>query len=181
MNSKSKASLLWIDLEMTGLDPNRDRILEVGAIATDFNFKEIARYESVVKVNDNIVSQRMVGDFWQKNYKARDSLIKQNNSNLAKPSDIVQSELVAFIDKNFNLNEPIYLAGNSIHQDQKFIEREWPELNSKFHYRQLDVSAFKIIFSSRGVKFSKPEEHRAMSDIIGSIEELKYYLKRVNF
>ena len=181
MNSKSKASLLWIDLEMTGLDPSKDKILEVGAIATDFDFNEIARYESVVKVDGDIIERRMVGAFWQKNYKARDSLIGQNNSNLSKASDIVQSELIAFIDKNFNLNEPIYLAGNSIHQDQKFIEREWPELNSKFHYRQLDVSAFKIVFSSRGVKFSKPEEHRAMSDIIGSIEELKYYLKRVNF
>lgn len=176
----TKASLLWIDLEMTGLNPVNDRILEVGVVATDWNFDEIARYESAVKVPDELVQKRLIGEFWDKNAAARDALKKQNSA-ATKNAKEVEDELMKFLDDNFDSSQPIYLAGNSIHQDQKFIEREWPRLNARLHYRQLDVSAWKIIFEKRGVKFTKPEAHRAMSDIEGSIAELKYYLKKVKF
>ncbi len=162
---------------MTGLDPAIDRILEVGVIATDWDFNEIARYESAVKVSDQLVKKRLTGEFWDKNPGARDALTKQN-SEATKNAEEVEDELLKFLDENFDSTQPIYLAGNSIHQDQKFIEREWPRLNARLHYRQLDVSAWKIIFENRGVKFTKPEAHRAMSDIEGSIAELKYYLKK---
>ena len=173
-----KANLLWIDLEMTGLDPVRDRVLEVGAIATDWNLNEIARFSAVVKVSPRFAKKRMTGDFWEENAKVRGELLRQN---LEKGEDAqkVEEKFLDFLNKNFVQNESIYLAGNSIHQDQKFIERQWPQLNSRLHYRQLDVSSWKIIMEQRGVKFIKPEQHRAMDDIEGSIEELKFYLKRI--
>lgn len=168
-----KAKLLWIDLEMTGLDPFKDKILEVAAIATDMNFEEIARFEAVVKVDPELMKERMVGEFWEKNAESRDSLMKQNEN--GKPVSEVEKELLDFVDQNFG--GEIYLAGNSIHQDRKFIEREMPELNKRLHYRMLDVSAWKIYFENGlGRKFVKPENHRALDDIEGSIEELKWYL-----
>ena len=124
-----KAKLLWVDLEMTGLEPDKDKILEVAAIATDMQLNEIATYEAVVKVDDKLIKSRMVGDFWEKNSKTRDALIGQNAT--GKPVKEVERELLDFIGKNFG--KTIYLAGNSIHQDRKFIEREMPELDKKLH------------------------------------------------
>ena len=168
-----KANLLWVDLEMTGLDPVKDRILEVAAIATDFELNRIADYQAVVKVSPRLIKSRMVGDFWEKNAESRDGLIEQNKS--GKPIKTVERELIEFIKKHFD--KTIYLAGNSIHQDRKFIEREMPELNKMLHYRMLDVSAWKIYFeNAKHQKFLKPENHRALDDINGSIEELKWYL-----
>ena len=168
-----KAKLLWIDLEMTGLDPNKDKILEVAAIATDMKLEELARYEAVVKVDEQLMKERMVGKFWEENSNSRDALITQNAS--GKPIAEVEKELLEFLDDHFG--EEIYLAGNSIHQDRKFIEREMPELNKRLHYRMLDVSAWKIYFENAlDKKFIKPENHRALDDITGSIEELKWYL-----
>ena len=168
-----KAKLLWIDLEMTGLDPKKDKICEVAAIATDMELKQIATFEAVVKVDDKLMKERMVGDFWEKNSKSRDALIAQNQS--GQPVQAVEKALLEYIDQNFD--KEIYLAGNSIHQDRRFIEQEMPELNQKLHYRMLDVSAWKIYFENAlGKKFTKPENHRALDDINGSIEELKWYL-----
>ena len=168
-----KANLLWVDLEMTGLDPIKDRILEVAAIATDFELNRISDCQAVVKVSPRLIKSRMVGDFWEKNAESRDGLIEQNKS--GKPIKTVEHELIEFIKKHFG--KTIYLAGNSIHQDRKFIEREMPELNKMLHYRMLDVSAWKIYFeNAKHQKFVKPENHRALDDINGSIEELKWYL-----
>lgn len=169
-----KARLLWVDLEMTGLEPEKDKILEVAAIATDMKLNEIAKYEAIVKVDEDLMKKRMVGDFWEKNSKSRDALMRQNQS--GKSIKLVERELLAFLDKYFTKKD-IYLAGNSIHQDRKFIEREMPELDKRLHYRMLDVSAWKIYFENAlNKKFTKPENHRALDDIIGSIEELKWYL-----
>lgn len=168
-----KAKLLWVDLEMTGLEPDKDKILEVAAIATDMELNEVARYEAVIKVDEKLMKSRMVGDFWEKNQTSRDALIAQNET--GKPVQEVEEDLLKFIDKN--CTKELYLAGNSIHQDRKFIEREMPELNKRLHYRMLDVSAWKIYFENAlKKKFTKPENHRALDDINGSIEELKWYL-----
>lgn len=169
----SKATLLWVDLEMTGLDPAKDRILEVAAIATDFKLNQLATYEAVVNVDENLMKERMIGDFWEKNRTSYDALFAQNGQ--GKPVHEVEKELLEFADTNFG--KIIYLAGNSIHQDRKFIEREMPTLNDRLHYRMLDVSAWKIYFENAlHQKFVKPEHHRALDDINGSIEELKWYL-----
>lgn len=174
----AKAKLLWIDLEMTGLDPVEDRILEVAAIATDWNFKEIATYEAVKKVGPNLMKTRMVGEFWEKFPEVREALQLQNTT--GKNGRTVENELLAFIDEHFDNEKPVLLAGNSIHQDRKFIENEWSRLNERLHYRMLDVSAWKVVFDGKYKKrFAKPEAHRAMDDIRGSIEELEYYLGKV--
>ena len=168
-----KAKLLWIDLEMTGLEPEKDKILEVAAIATDLELNEIANLEAVVKVDEDLMKSRMVGEFWEKNKTSYDALFAQNAS--GEPVKAVEKKLLDFLDQNFGTE--IYLAGNSIHQDRKFIEREMPELNKRLHYRMLDVSAWKIYFeNAKKKKFQKPEAHRALDDINGSIEEFKWYL-----
>lgn len=168
-----KCSLLWIDLEMTGLSPEKDRILEVAAIATGWDLEPKAEMTAVVKVEPELMKERMVGEFWEKNSGSRDALIFQNENGEAV--EVVEKKILEFLDKNFG--KEIILAGNSIHQDRKFIEREMPELNKRLHYRMLDVSAWKVYFeNAKGKKFMKPENHRALDDIKGSIEELKWYL-----
>lgn len=181
-NAKQK-KLLWVDLEMTGLDPVEDRILEVAAIVTDWDFKELATYEAAVKVSQRIINKRMLkgdaADFWNSVPKTRDALLAQNKAE-KRSTHAVEKELIAFLDQNFDTKLPILLSGNSIHQDRKFIDREWPRLSKKLHYRMLDVSAWKVVFEGKfGKKFAKREEHRALDDIRGSIEELQYYLKKM--
>lgn len=177
-----KAKLLWVDLEMTGLDPAEDRILEVAAIATDWDFNEIATYEAAVKVAPSLFADRMKAapDFWEKFPDVRDALIAQNKSDSAKDGHVVESELLAFINEHFDADERVLLAGNSIHQDRRFILNEWSQLDARLHYRMLDVSAWKVVFDGKyGKRFAKPEVHRALDDIRGSMMELKYYLGKV--
>ena len=163
---------------MTGLDPVEDRILEVAAIVTDWDLKELATYEAVKQVGPNLVKKRMVGEFWEIHSDVRDSLIAQNID--GKNGRTVENELLEFIDKWFPKDERVILAGNSIHQDRKFIVNEWSRLDKRLHYRMLDVSAWKVVFEHKfKKKFAKPEAHRALSDIRGSIEELAYYLKKI--
>ena len=175
-----KAKVLWIDLEMTGLDPIEDRILEVAAVATDWKFNEIATYEGIVKVGPRLMERRMkvAKDFWDANPEARDGLIDQNLRGMSGRT--VENELLAFIDEHFDSEKPVLLAGNSIHQDRKFIANEWSRLDKRLHYRMLDVSAWKVVFEGKFKKrFTKPEEHRALGDIRGSIMELQYYLGKI--
>lgn len=165
---------------MTGLDSVEDRILEVAAIVTDWDFTEIATYEGIVSVDSNLLTERMTvsAEFWDVNPIAREGLIAQNTQH-GRPRNIIENELLAFIAEHCEEDEKVLLAGNSIHQDRKFIANEWPQLDAKLHYRMLDVSAWKVVFESKyKIKFSKPEAHRALSDIRGSIEELQYYLKK---
>ena len=126
-----KAKLLWVDLEMTGLDPEKDRILEVAAIATGWDLEPMAEMTAVVKVPESLMRKRMVGEFWEKNAESRDALMEQN----AEGGDVleVQKQLLQFVEQYFG--KEIILAGNSIHQDRKFIDREWPELAQRLHYR----------------------------------------------
>ena len=177
------AKILWIDLEMTGLSPQKDRILEVAAIATDWDFNEIATFESSVKVDEEVIEERMVGEFWETFSETRDAL-KAQNLQATKNSLEVEAELIEFIKENFAEEivngEKILLGGNSIHQDRRFIRSEWLNLEKMLHYRMLDVSAWKVVMNAKFKRvFVKPENHRALDDIHGSIEELKFYLKKV--
>jgi oligoribonuclease len=181
-NARQKR-VLWIDLEMTGLDPAEDRILEVGAIITDWDFKEIATYEAAIKVGPRLVEQRMfkgpAAGFWESVPETRDALIKQNLEE-GRSGRTIENELLALVDEHFEPGLPIILAGNSIHMDRRFIENEWHRLNARLHYRMLDVSAWKLVFEGKfGKKFAKREAHRALDDIRGSIEELRYYLTKL--
>ena len=97
---KKNAKVLWIDLEMTGLDPEHDRILEVAAIATDWDFNEVATFESAVKVDEELVKKRMVVKFWEEFTESRDGLIKQNLVAIDN-AEAVEAKLIDFVKQNF--------------------------------------------------------------------------------
>ena len=170
--------LLWIDLEMTGLDPEKDVIIEVAAEVTDFNFKTLGSYESLVGQPKKILEARIQANVWWKDYpENRDSFLK--NLPHAPGSEQVEQDLIAFVEKHFG-SEPAILAGNSIHNDKKFIERWWPGLDLRLHYRMLDVSSLKILMQGQGRgEYVKKDVHRAFDDIQASIAELQYYLEKL--
>lgn len=168
--------ILWVDLEMTGLDAEQDVILEVAAEITDFNFITIASYEACVKQPREIVVDRMHKNTWYDDYPAnRDQFINKLEQGI--PSDQVEKDLIALVQEHFG-DEPAILGGNSIHNDRNFIKHWWPALDLKLHYRMLDVSSLKIFMQGKyGVQFQKKEVHRAFDDIQASIAELQYYLE----
>ena len=168
------SKLLWVDLEMTGLDPTSDRILEIAAIVTDFDFTELARYESVVFQPEEVLAGM---NEWSRSTHTASGLLDRIK---AGPNEQhVAHEFAQFITENFG-DEPAVLAGNSIHQDRRFIREWWPEVESLLHYRMMDVSAWKIIMQSKYHKiFGKKETHVALSDIEESIAELKFYLRNL--
>jgi oligoribonuclease len=167
--------LLWVDLEMTGLDPTKDVILEVAAEVTDFNFKTLASYEARVKQKHEVVVERMQKNNWWTDFPDnRDEFVGKLED--GKPSSEVEQELIVLIEEHFD-HEPPVLAGNSIYNDRMFIKQWWPALDLKLHYRMLDVSAFKVLFQGKfGVEYEKTNGHRAFDDIQASIAELQFYL-----
>lgn len=180
------ATLLWLDLEMSGVDIENDVILEAAAIATDWEFKEIATYEAIVRQDEKLVRAQMAKardfwngkSFWDENPEARDGLLAQNKH--GKKIVAVEKALIDFIDTHFNAGELVYLAGNSIHNDRRFIAKYMPQLEKRLHYRMLDVTAWKLVFENKFHKnFTQPKSHRALDDIRRSIHELEYYLKQV--
>lgn len=175
------AKILWVDLEMTGLDADNDLILEVAAIATDWEFKELGTYEGIVKNDHMNLHERLELNsvFWNANPESKKGLVDQNEA--GKDLVEIEDELLKFIDEHFEEGVPVLLGGNSIHMDRRFITSQWQRLDKRLHYRMLDVSAWKVVFDGKyGKRFAKPEEHRALGDIRGSIMELKYYLTKMH-
>jgi len=165
--------LLWIDMEMTGLDHTREVILEVAAIVTDLELAELGTYESVLKQPQSYLDGM---DAWNQKHHGESGLIRRVAE--GKDPAVVEEELVQFVGKYFN--ERAVIAGNSIHQDRDFIDHHMPRLAAKLHYRMLDVTAWKIVMTTRfGLKYEKKKSHRALDDIRESLGELRYYLQHV--
>ncbi|HET6622509.1 MAG TPA: oligoribonuclease [Candidatus Saccharimonadales bacterium] len=180
LNKHATEHLLWLDLEMTGLDPTRDRILEVAAIVTDWDFNEVARFESGVGQDNAEITQLLdANPFYVKMKDNKRVLLEQSAASPAETA--VESMLVDFIRSNCDTHRPVILAGNSIHMDRQFINQYWPRVNQLLHYRMLDVSAWKLVFEAKfGTKVLKKETHRALGDIEESIAELRKYIDRIN-
>lgn len=168
--------LIWADLEMTGLDAQKDVILEIAVEITDFTFKTLESYEARIKQPKDVVVNRMQANIWWRDYPDnRDDFL--NRLDEGKSQQQVEQELVALVQKHFG-DEPAVLAGNSIHNDRNFIKYWMPGLDLKLHYRMLDVSAWKVVMQAKyGVGFEKKEVHRAFDDIHASIVELQHYLE----
>jgi len=160
---------LWIDLEMTGLDVSRERIIEAAAIVTTGDYKPLAEYESVVFQEQKFIDAM---DEWNTTQHNKSGLVAKIPS--APKIEVVEQALCSLVDKHFS--EPAVLAGNSIGQDRKFIDAYMPTLASKLHYRMLDVTAWKLIMGPKyGIEYEKKDTHRALSDIQESINELKAF------
>lgn len=177
--SDTNAELLWIDLEMTGLDPSKDKILEVAAIATDWNFNELANFESGFGHETTEIAALLdANPFYVKMKANKAPLLKLVES--SPPPEAVEAHLTNFIKQHFNTAYPVVLAGNSVHMDRLFIRQYMPFVEQLLHYRMLDVTAWKIVFEGKyGTEFKKQEKHRALEDIRESIDELKFYLERI--
>ena len=162
---------------MTGLDVKKERIIEVAAIVTDLNFKELASYESVVKQDQKYIDAM---DDWNKKTHGESGLTAKIPNGVAET--VVETNLIELIAKNFPRGERAVLAGNSISQDRLFIDEYMPKLSQALHYRMLDVTAWKVLMVNKfKVEFKKKNQHRAIDDIRESIEELKHYLQYVKF
>lgn len=172
------SKLLWVDLEMTGLDARQDVILEIAVEVTDFDCKPLASYEARITHPRELVAERMQANGWWNDYPDnRDDFL----SKLAdgKPLEAVEADLVALVQAQFGA-EPAILAGNSIHADRGFIDQHWPQLAQLLHYRMLDVTAWKVVMQGKfGVEYPKKETHRAFDDIHESMEELAFYLQKL--
>ena len=163
--------LLWMDLEMTGLDPASQRIIEVAVIVTDYKLNELASYEAVVHQSADVLDT--AEDFPKQTFGGPGGLFEQVAVS-QKSETQVEAELLAFVGEHFS--EPAILAGNSIHQDRRFIRQWWAELDKHLHYRMLDVSSWKVFRQGLGMPlYEKKESHRALDDIRESIAELKMY------
>lgn len=164
--------LLWVDLEMTGLDVNEHVIIEVAALATDWNFKTLGSYSAVIHQSEDAIAR---SNPWALDQHTKSGLLGSVRSE-GKPEKEVVTELTKFIHTHFG-NEPAVLAGNSIHNDRAFIRKWWPEVEALLHYRMCDVSSWKLVMQGKyNVAFEKLDTHLAADDIKASIAELEYYL-----
>lgn len=167
--------LIWIDMEMSGLFPDTDRVLEVALVITDADLNTIAESPALVVLQPDSVLDGM--DDWNKSTHGRSGLIDKVRASTLTEAE-TGAQMIAFLEPLVGKGKSP-MCGNSICQDRRFLARHIPDLEAYFHYRNLDVSTFKEL-----VKRWKPEiasgvtkegKHTALADIYESIEELKYY------
>ncbi len=168
-------NLIWIDMEMSGLNPDTDRILEVAIVVTDSQLNTLAEAPVLVVHQSDAVLDVM--DDWNKSTHAKSGLIERVKASTLTEAE-VEEQMAAFIDQHVP-PKVSPMCGNSVHQDRRFLVRHMPRLEACFHYRNLDISTLKelakrwkpAIMSG----FTKHGKHEALADIHESIEELKYY------
>ena len=172
-------NLIWIDMEMTGLQPDSDRIIEVAMVATDAQLNVIGQSPVWVVRQPAEVLDAM--DSWNKGTHGKSGLIEKVRASALSEAE-VEAEALEFL-KPLVPPGTSPMCGNSICQDRRFLARWMPRLEAYFHYRNLDVSTLKELVkrwkpeAAKG--FSKEGKHEALADIYDSIEELKYYRKTV--
>jgi len=174
-NNKSNDNLIWLDMEMSGLLPDSDRILELAVVVTDAELNVLG--ESPVLVIHQLDAVLDGMDAWNKGTHGRSGLIEKVKASTLDEAEAT-TQMIAYL-KQFVPAGKSPMCGNSICQDRRFMARYMPDLETYFHYRNLDVSVFKelarrwkpTIYSG----FKKASKHEALADIYESIDELKYY------
>jgi oligoribonuclease len=167
--------LFWLDMEMSGLDPSRDRILEAAVIVTSIRLEELERYETCVRQPPEVLSGM---NDWCRQHHGASGLTARVSGGIAEAA--LDEAFCNLADRYFQQN-PVILAGNSIFQDRRFVERYLPRFTARLHYRMLDVSSFKIVFESLfSVPYVKANAHRALEDIVESIGEFRYYVGAID-
>ncbi|WP_036165538.1 oligoribonuclease [Massilia sp. 9096] len=168
-------NLVWIDMEMTGLDPDNDRIIEVAAVVTDPDLNVLAEGPVFAIHQSDETLDKM--DAWNKGTHGRSGLIDRVKASTVTEEQAAE-QLIAFL-KQWVPAGKSPMCGNSICQDRRFMARGMPKLEEFFHYRNLDVSTLKELCRrwkpELASGFKKHQKHTALADIIESIEELKYY------
>ena len=167
--------LIWIDMEMSGLSPDADRILEVAIVVTDSQLVTVAEAPVKIVHQADEVLERM--DSWNRSTHKKTGLIDKVKAATQSEAE-VEAELIAFLAQYLPDNSSP-MCGNSICQDRRFLARYMPKLEAFFHYRNLDVSTLKELAKrwKPGIVagMTKHGKHEALADIYESIEELKYY------
>lgn len=167
--------LVWVDMEMTGQEPDRDRIIEVACVVTDSQLNIVAQAPVIVVHQSDSVLDAM--DEWNKNTHGRSGLIDKVRASTTDELS-AQAQLLAWM-KEYVPQRTTPMCGNTIGQDRRFMARYMPELEAWFHYRNLDVSTLKELARRwapevfKGI--TKKGAHTALADIEESIEELRYY------
>ena len=168
-------NLVWVDLEMTGLEPDTDRIIEVAVVVTDMHLNTIAEGPVFAIHQSDETLDKM--DAWNKGTHGRSGLIERVRASTVSEEQ-AEAALIAFL-KQFVPAGKSPMCGNTICQDRRFMARTMPKLESFFHYRNLDVSTLKELCRRWRPElvsgFKKHQKHTALADIIESVEELKYY------
>ena len=173
--AQDNRNLIWIDLEMSGLQPDTDVILELAAVVTDAQLNVLGESSVLVVRQSTAVLDGM--DAWNKGAHGKSGLIEKVKASIMTEAD-AEEQMVAYL-KQFIGAGKSPMCGNSICQDRRFLARYMPKLEAFFHYRNLDVSTLKELAQRwkpdicKG--FKKHNKHEALADILESIEELKYY------